>query len=117
MFSSNFSRRVGAALAAGVAISGLMTVPAAVTTAHADNMTSSFVAYEGTSFSGRSVDINGCGQHSIPFHGSYKWHPRGQDGRMHNAPDGRDPVHTTLRSNRGAEQSTHFGWRVIYIVC
>lgn len=117
MLSSKFSRRAATALVAGAAVTGLMTAPAAVAEAHTDNMTSSFVAYEGTSFSGRSVDIHGCGQHTIPFHGSYKWHPRGQDGRMHNAADGRDPVHTTLRSNRGAEQSTSFGWKVVYIVC
>jgi len=110
-------RRVAAALAAAAALGGLTAVPATAAESRAYGMTSSFVAYEGTSFSGRSADINGCGQHAIPFHGSYKWIPRGQDGRMHNAADGRDPVHTVLRSNRDAEMSTPFGWRTIYIVC
>lgn len=112
-----FGRRTAAALLATVAIGGLAAVPSTAAEAGADGMTSSFVAYEGTSFSGRSADINGCGGHQIPFHGSYKWIPRGQDGRMHNAADGRDPVHTVLRSNRDAEQSTPYGWQYIYIVC
>ncbi|MGK5637076.1 MiAMP1 family antimicrobial peptide [Streptomyces sp. URMC 126] len=129
MTNSAFGRRVAVALAATAAIGGLTAVPAGAaasasasvsapaSASGAAGMTSSFVAYEGTSYSGRSADVNGCGHHTIPFHGSYKWIPRGQDGRMHNAADGRDPVHTVLRSNRGAEQSTPFGWQSIYIVC
>ncbi|MFB7632545.1 MiAMP1 family antimicrobial peptide [Streptomyces sp. NPDC056149] len=117
LLSSTFVRRVGAGLAAIVTLGGLTAAPATAAEPRTYGMTSSFVAYEGTSYSGRSQDINGCGFHGIPFHGSYRWIPRGQDGRMHNAADGRDAVHTVLRSNRGAEQSTPFGWRSMYIVC
>jgi hypothetical protein len=79
--------------------------------------TSSFVAYEEKGYSGKSADIHGCGPHEVPLHGSYRWIHRGQSGEMHNAPDGRDPVHTTLDSYRDAEQDTPFGWQLVNIVC
>jgi hypothetical protein len=79
--------------------------------------TSSFIAYEEKGYSGRSVDIHGCGPHEVTLNGSYRWIHRGQDGELHNAPDGRDPVHTTLDSYRDAEQDTPFGWQYVNIVC
>jgi MiAMP1 len=79
--------------------------------------TSSFVAYEEKGYSGKSVDIHGCGPHKVPLNGSYRWIHRGQSGEMHNAADGRDSVHTTLDSYRDAEQDTPFGWQLVNIVC
>jgi MiAMP1 protein len=80
-------------------------------------MTSSFVTYPGTSFTGAPLDINGCGVHNIPHHGSYKWFGRGQDGRMYNLPNASGGFHTLLESDTNREQSTSFGWQSIIIVC
>lgn len=109
-------RRTAAALTAVTAIGGLMAVPASATESRA-LATSSFVAYSGGSFTGDSVDINGCGFHTIRYNGSYKWYGRGQDGRMHEAADGKDPVNWVLNSDQNTEQSTGFGWKSMYIVC
>jgi hypothetical protein len=79
--------------------------------------TSSFVAYEGTSHSGDSVDISGCGLHTIRYHGSYKWFARGQSGHLFNNSTGSGVPHTRLASDDNAESQGGFAWRSILIVC
>ncbi|WP_043267364.1 MiAMP1 family antimicrobial peptide [Streptomyces sp. CT34] len=113
-----FSRRAAAVLVATAAIGGAVAAaPATAAESRPAGMTSSFVAYPGTSFTGQPVDINGCGLHDIPAHGSYKWIARGQSGRMYDQPGAGGPVHTVLASDENAEQSTPFGWQSIFIVC
>src|SRR5262249_4865786 len=106
---------------------GLATVAASAMTAAAPAhaapapiaiaSTSSFVAYSGTTYSGDSVDINGCGLHTIRYHGSYKWYARGQSGPMFNNSTGSGAPHTRLSSSSNAESPNRFGWQSILIVC
>jgi len=82
------------------------------------NLTSSWVVYSGTSFTGRAIDIHGCGTHNRPYPvNSYKWFARGQSGRMYNCFNAACAVNFVLPSNSNAEQSTPVGWRSIFIVC
>jgi hypothetical protein len=92
---------------------GIIAISAAA--AHA----STIVVYEGDHFSGHSIRINACGMSNIPdrYHGSYKWYATGQTARMYNQPNASGVAHTTLESNRDAEQSTPFGWKSMFIVC
>jgi hypothetical protein len=78
---------------------------------------STYVAYEGRGFTGRTQVISDCGTTNIRYGGSYKWYGSGQDGRMYNHHDARGPVHFVLASNRNAEQVTGVGWKSIFIVC
>jgi hypothetical protein len=74
---------------------------------------STFIAYSENNWNGASQSSNGCGWTDIHYHGSYRWLPYGQDGQMYE----RGVYKRTLHSDRGAEQSTDFGWDRIYIIC
>ncbi|GAA3660495.1 hypothetical protein GCM10022224_024840 [Nonomuraea antimicrobica] len=108
-------RNVLAALAIGTAAVTLTTAtPAAATSSAA---TSTFVAYSESSFGGDSRSISGCGLHTIPYRGSYKWYSNGQSGHMFNNSTGSGVPHTRLSSDDDAESRSGFGWRSILIVC
>jgi hypothetical protein len=79
--------------------------------------TSTFVAYSGGSFSGNSQGIQGCGSHTISYHGSYKWYANGQSGHLFNNSDTSGAPHTRLASDDDAESRSGFAWRSILIVC
>ncbi|MFC9693201.1 MiAMP1 family antimicrobial peptide [Kribbella sp. NPDC056951] len=79
--------------------------------------TSSFVAYSGSSWSGFSKDINGCGLHRIPYSGSYRWYARGQSGHLFNNTTGTGVPHTRLPSDANKSSASGFGWKSILIVC
>ena len=79
--------------------------------------TSTFVAYSGGSFSGSSQGIQGCGSHTIRYHGSYKWYANGQSGHLFNNSDTSGVPHTRLASDDNAESRSGFAWRSILIVC
>ena len=79
--------------------------------------TSSFVAYSGTSMTGTSRDINGCGTHNMPFAvRSYRWIARGQSGRMYNCTNAACAVNFVLSSNANASSPNPVGWKSIFIV-
>ena len=78
---------------------------------------STYVAFEGAGFTGRTQVITRCGTTNIRYRGSYKWFGGGQDGRMHNAINARGSVHYQLASNRNARQETGIGWKSIFKVC
>ncbi|MBF8184552.1 MiAMP1 family antimicrobial peptide [Nonomuraea sp. K274] len=79
--------------------------------------TSTFVAYSGSSFSGDSEGIQGCGLHTISYHGSYKWYANGQSGHLFNNSTGSGVPHTRLASDDNAESGSGFAWGSILIVC
>jgi hypothetical protein len=80
--------------------------------------TSSFVAYSGTSMTGTSRDINGCGVHNMPFAvRSYRWIARGQSGRMYNCSGAGCAANFVLASNENTSQTTPVNWKSIDIVC
>jgi len=117
---------IAATSAGGVA---RVSAPAATVSAHAvtrstaarsahRRITSSWVVYSGTSFTGTARDIHGCGVHNRPYPvNSYKWFARGQSGRMYNCFNAACAVNFVLSSNQNASQSTPVGWRSIFIVC
>lgn len=80
--------------------------------------TSSWVVYSGTSMTGTSRDINGCGTHNRPFPvNSYRWVARGQSGRMYNCFNAGCAVNFVLPSNSNASSNNPVGWKSIFIVC
>jgi hypothetical protein len=90
---------------------GLITLSA--TSAQA----STFVVYEGSHYTGRSVGINACGMSNIPYNGSYKWYATGQSARMYNQPNGAGVGHYTFSASRNGERPEGFGWKSIIIHC
>jgi len=117
------------AMAATSAGATRASAPAAMVSAHAltrsvatrpahRRITSSWVVYPGTSFTGSPKDIHGCGVHNRPFPvNSYKWFARGQSGRMYNCFNAACAVNFVLGASTDASQSTPVGWRSIFIVC
>jgi hypothetical protein len=80
--------------------------------------TSSFVAFSGTSMTGTSRDINGCGVHNMPFAvRSYRWIHRGQSGRMYNCANAGCAVNFVLASNADSSSPNPVGWKSIDIIC
>ncbi|MEV7046369.1 MiAMP1 family antimicrobial peptide [Amycolatopsis sp. NPDC051061] len=107
----------------GIWASGTLAVASMVTTvspavaAPATNLaaTSIFTAYEKNGYTGKKSLIEGCGEHSISYHGSYEWDARGQSGHLFN--QGNPVPVTRLASGTDAEQPGSFGWVKILIVC
>ena len=105
------------------------SAPAAAVSAHAvtrstaarsahRRITSSWVVYSGTSFTGTARDIHGCGVHNRPYPvNSYKWFARGQSGRMYNCFNAQCAVNVILGAGTNASQSTPVGWKSIDIIC
>lgn len=77
--------------------------------------TSMFIAYEKNNYKGKKKIIEGCGEHSIPYRGSYEWDARGQSGHLFN--QGNPVPVTRLASDKDARQPGNFGWVKILIVC
>lgn len=107
----------------GIWASGTLAVAAMVATvtpavaAPATSLaaTSIFTAYERGGMTGRKAFIEGCGEHSIPYHGSYEWDARGQSGHLFN--QGSTVPHYRLSSSVDTSQRTGFAWVKILIVC
>jgi hypothetical protein len=78
---------------------------------------STYVAYEGRGFTGRTQVITACGTSNIHFHGSYKWYGSGQDGFTYNRYNARGKADRKLISNREHKRVEGVPWKSLYIVC
>jgi hypothetical protein len=105
-----------AAAVAAALVTG-MSGAAQASTSATDGYGSTYVAFEGPGFSGRTQVITRCGTTNIRYRGSYKWFGRGQSGRMHNEINARGPVHFELGTGHTVRSERGVGWRSIFKVC
>ncbi|MFI6741530.1 MiAMP1 family antimicrobial peptide [Nonomuraea sp. NPDC050451] len=105
------------ALVSAVSASLVMIMGGAANASTSAGPGSTFVAYEGPGFTGRTQVIDKCGVTNLRYRGSYKWYGGGQSGRMHNQINARGPVHFTLPTQSNAQQKTVVGWKSIFVVC
>ncbi|MET7332687.1 MiAMP1 family antimicrobial peptide [Nonomuraea sp. NPDC005650] len=105
------------ALVSAISASLVAFMGGAANASTSDGPSSTYVAYEGPGFTGRTQVISECGVTNLRYRGSYKWFGAGQSGRMHNEINTRGPVHFTLPTNSNAQQKTGVGWKSIFKVC
>jgi hypothetical protein len=105
------------ALVTGMSGAAHASTTAAGSTAGGAGYGSTYVAFEGPGFSGRTQVITRCGTTNIRYRGSYKWFGKGQSGRMHNDINARGSVHFTLPTDRIVRAERGVGWKSIFKVC
>ncbi|MFG6194027.1 MiAMP1 family antimicrobial peptide [Nonomuraea sp. JJY05] len=105
------------ALVAAISASLVTVMGGAANASASDGPGSTYVAYEGPGFTGRTQVIDKCGVTNLYYRGSYKWYGSGQAGRMHNQINARGAVHFKLPAGANAKQATGVGWKSIFVVC
>lgn len=120
-FRSSGSRLGFRAVASAVVVVGALVAsvtPALAAPNSPDAVTSEFIAYSQSNFTGTATIIDGCGGHNMPYPvGSYEWINRGQSARLYNLANEQGTTVAQLAADTAASSSTGVGWKSIFIVC